>query len=187
MSVIHAIKTRRSTPKLRPDPVARQSLEQMLEAAVWAPNHRMTEPWRFYVLSSDDAKSRFAGMRRQLRATAFPNPDAPEAQKALERIVQDTVATPAIIVVAVHQDADEERREEDTAATFMAIENLMLAGVELNVATYLRTGPIMRDADLRSMLKLEDDRRIVAIVYAGHASDTPQKKRTPAHEKTVWL
>ena len=51
----------------------------------------------------------------------------------------------------------------------------------------MRTGPIMRDPDLRSMLKLEDDRRIVAIIYAGHASDTPQKKRTPAHEKTVWL
>jgi nitroreductase len=187
VSVIQAIKTRRSTPKLRPDPVPREALEQMLEAAVWAPNHRLTEPWRFYVITSEDAKRRFAEIRRRLRASAFPNPDAPEAQKALERITQDTMATPALIVVTVHQAENEEQREEDVAATFMAIQNLMLAGVELSVGTYMRTGPIMRDPDLRALLKVEDDRRIVAIIHAGHTSDVPQKRRTPAAEKTVWL
>jgi len=187
VTVIETIRARRSIPKLRPDAVPREALEQMLEAAVWAPNHRLTEPWRFYVITGEDAKRRFAEIRRRLRASSFPNPDAPEAQKALGRISQDTMGTPALIVVTVHQTGDEERREEDVAATFMAIENLMLAGVELGVGTYMRTGPIMRDPDLRAWLQLEDDRRIVAIIYAGHASDVPQKRRTLATEKTVWL
>ncbi|MCL6553695.1 MAG: nitroreductase family protein [Firmicutes bacterium] len=47
MSVVDLIKQRRSVPKMRPDPVPREVLERMLDAAVWAPNHRLTEPWRF--------------------------------------------------------------------------------------------------------------------------------------------
>ncbi len=186
MTVLEAIKARRSVPKLRSDPVPREAIEQMLDAAVWAPNHRMTEPWRFYVLAGD-GKRRFAEIRRRSRAASFPDPNAPEAQKALDRIYQDTLATPALIVATVHEAADPEVREEDLAATFMAIENLMLVGVELGVGTYMRTGAILRDPELRELLTLEDDRRILAIVYVGNPAEIPQKRRTPAHERTVWL
>ncbi len=186
MTVLETIKTRRSVPKLRPDPVPREVIEQMLDAAVWAPNHRLTEPWRFYVLMGD-GKRRFAEIRRRFRAATFPDPSAPEAQKALDRLHQDTVATPALIVATVHQAADPEVREEDFAATFMAVENLMLTGAELGVGTYMRTGAILHDPELRALLTLEDDRRIVAIVYVGYPAEIPHKRRTPAPERTVWL
>ncbi|MGH7417826.1 MAG: nitroreductase family protein, partial [Candidatus Rokuibacteriota bacterium] len=101
MTVIEAIKARRSIPKLRPDAVPREIIEQMLEAAVWAPNHRLTEPWRFYVLTGD-AKRRFAEIRRRFRAATFPNPEAPEAVRALDKLTEDTLATPALIVPTVH-------------------------------------------------------------------------------------
>lgn len=186
MTVLEAIRSRRSVPKMRPDPVPREVIEQMLEAAVWAPNHRMTEPWRFYVLDGD-AKRRFADIRRRWRAAAFPDPQAPEAQKALDRVYQDTVATPLLVVVTVHEAEDPVRREEDLVATFMAVQNFMLAGVESGVGTYMRTGEILRDVELRALLGLEDDRRIVAVVYVGYPADVPQKRRTPAAERTVWL
>lgn len=186
MTVLEAIKSRRSVPKLRPDAVPRTMIEQMLEAAVWAPNHRLTEPWRFYVLM-DDGRRRFAEIRRRARAATFPNPQAPEAARALDKLYQDTLATPALIAVTAHRAANEEQREEDNAATFMAIQNMMLAGAELGVGTYLRTGAILRDPDLRTLLSLEDDRQVVGIVYAGYPADVPQKRRTPAAERTVWL
>lgn len=186
MTVLEAIKARRSIGKFRPEPVARETLEQMLDAAVWAPNHRLTEPWRFYVLAGD-GKRRFAEIRRRLRAAALPDPGAPEAAKALDRLYEDTLGTPALIVVTAQLAADEVRREEDTAATFMAMQNLMLAGVELGVGTYLRTGPIIHDPELRGLLNLEDDRRVLAIIYAGYPADVPQKRRTPAAERTIWL
>ncbi|MDR7420587.1 MAG: nitroreductase [Armatimonadota bacterium] len=187
MTVLEAIKTRRSIGKMRPDPVPRETLEQMLEAAVWAPNHRMTEPWRFYVLHSDTAKQRFAEIRRRVRAAGLPDSTTPEAQKALERVYQDTVNTPALIVVTSHVAADEAQREEDFAATYMAIQTLMLAATELGVGTYLRTGAVMHDQDLRDLLRLEPNRRVLGIVYAGYADGAPQKRRTPAAERTTWL
>ena len=186
MTVIEAIKSRRSIPKLRPDPVPRELIEQMLDAAVWAPNHRMTEPWRFYVLMGE-GKRRFAEVRRWFRAASLPNPEAPESIRALDRLSQDTLATPALVVATVHQAADEEQREEDTFATFMAIQNMMLAGVELGVGSYMRTGALLRDPDLRTLLNVEDDRRVVAIAYVGYPAEVPQKRRAPASEKTVWL
>lgn len=186
MTVIEAIKARRSAPKLRPDPVPKETIEQMLDAAVWAPNHRMTEPWRFYVLTGD-GKQRFAEIRRRLRAATFPDLNAPEAVKALDRVYHDTLATPAFIVVAAHQADKPEVREEDVAATFMAIQNLMLAATELGVGTYMRTGAILHDPDLRALLRLEDDRRILAIIYVGYPAEIPEKRRTPVAERTVWL
>jgi nitroreductase len=186
VTVLEAIRSRRSVPKMRPDAVPHDVIEQMLEAAVWAPNHRLTEPWRFYVIEGP-AKRRFADIRREHRAATFPDPGAPEAHKALDRVHQDTVNTPVLIAVTSHVAADMVQREEDFAATFMAIQNLMLAGVELGVGTYLRTGAILDDAGLREVLRLEDDRRILGIVYAGYPLEVPQKRRTPAAERTVWL
>jgi nitroreductase len=186
VTVLEAIKARRSVPRLRSDPVPKEVIEQMLDAAVWAPNHRMTEPWRFYVLIGD-AVRRFAEIRRRSRAATFPDPNAPEALKALDRLYQDTLAIPALIVATVHQAANPEVREEDTAATFMAIQNMMLAGTELGVGTYMRTGAILHDQELRALLGLDDDRRIVAILYVGYPAEIPQKRRTPAPDRTVWL
>jgi nitroreductase len=186
VTVQEAITSRRSVPKLRPDPVPRDVIEQMLEAAVWAPNHRLTEPWRFYVLQGD-AKQRFAAIRRRHRAATFPDPGAPEAHKALDRVYQDTVSTPALIAVTSHVTADMVQREEDFAATFMAIQNLMLSGVELGIGTYLRTGAILDDPELRELLSVEDDRRILGVVYVGYPQELPKKRRTPAPERTVWL
>lgn len=186
MTVIEAIKARRSTPRLRPDPVPREIIDQMLDAAVWAPNHRLTEPWRFYVLG-EQTRRRFAEIRRRVRAASMPDPQAPEAQRALDRLTQDTLATPVLIAVTAHQAPDPVQREEDYASTFMAIQNLMLAGTELGVGTYMRTGAILDDAELRALLGVEDDRRVVAMLYIGYPADAPQKRRTPAAERTVWL
>lgn len=186
MAVLDLIKARRSVPKLRPDPVPREVIEQMLDAAVWAPNHRLTEPWRFYVLAGE-GKRRFAEIRRRLRAASLPDPEAPEAVRALDRLYQDTLATPALIAVTTHLAEDDERREEDIAATFMAIQNMMLVATDLGVGTYLRTGSILRDPELRALLGVEEDRRILAMVYVGYPAEVPQKRRTPAAERTVWL
>ncbi len=186
MTVIEAIRARRSVPKLRPDPMPKEVLEQMLEAAVWAPNHRLTEPWRFYVLIGD-GKRRFAEIRRRARAETFPDPNAPEAVRALDRVYQDTLSTPALIVATVHQAANPEVREEDAWATFMGIQNMMLVGTDVGVGTYMRTGAILHDYELRALLSLEDDRRILAIIYVGYPVEIPQKRRTPSSERTVWL
>ena len=53
MGVYHAIYGRRTTWEFKDELVSRSAIERMLDAAIWAPNHRMTEPWRFVVIERD--------------------------------------------------------------------------------------------------------------------------------------
>ncbi|MGH2349262.1 MAG: nitroreductase family protein, partial [bacterium] len=139
MDVFEALTSRRSIPRVRTDPVPRALIERALDAAVWSPNHRMTEPWQFFVLE-DDSKRRFAELRREFTRSTMPDPEAPERQKALENVYQAVVTAPAVVVVtaAIHENL--EQREEDFWATYGAAYAFMLALWSEGVGTYFRTG-----------------------------------------------
>ncbi len=184
--VFDLIRNRRSIPRFQPDPVPREVIERMLEAATWAPNHHLTEPWEFYVLE-EAAREPFAAIRRDFRRTLFPNPDAPEAQKAAEKIYQTTLATPVIIMVTTQVSADPVLNEDDFAATFCAIQNMLLVAASRGIGTYLRTGGLVRDPTLRAFLDLDEDRRAVGILYVGYPAVVPERRRTPYQQKTHWL
>lgn len=184
--VMEAITSRRSIPRMKPDPVPRDLLERLLAAAVWVPNHRLTEPWQFFVLE-DEAKKRFAEIRREFRRGQLPNPQAPEVKPALEKVYEDTVKTPVIIAVTSSLVDDPETREEDAWASFGAAYAFMLGAWAHGVGTYFRTGAMRDDPALRELLGLPENRRIIGIIYAGYPAEVPQKRRTPAHEKTRWL
>lgn len=186
MSVIEAITTRRSVPQFKPDPVPKELIQRLLDAAVWVPNHRMTEPWQFYVLG-ETTKRKFAEVRRDFRKQSLPNPDAPEVKPALQKIVDDTVNTPVIMIVTSRGHTDPELQEENYWATFAAAYAFMLAAWAEGLGTYFRTGPIRQYPPLRQTLNLEDDQRIIGVVYAGYPAVVPQKQRTPSAAKTVWL
>lgn len=187
MDILEAIRTRRSVPQYKPDPIPREVIEELLDAAVWAPNHRLTEPWQFYVLGNEH-KRRFAEIRRDARRAALPNPDAPEAQPALRKFYEDTVNAPVIILVTAAGHSDEELKEENYWATFAAAYAFMLGAWSKGIGSYFRTGKGIVDSPLlRRLLDLPDDRRIIGVMYAGYPAAIPQKRRTPASEKTVWL
>ena len=50
VSVYQALYQRRMAWQFKDEAVPKAAVERMLEAAVWAPNHRLTEPWRFFVV-----------------------------------------------------------------------------------------------------------------------------------------
>lgn len=186
MPVDVAIKTRRSVARFKDRPVPRELVERMLDGAVWAPNHHLTEPWEFHVLGAE-AKRAFAGHRVNFRRTLFKNPDAPETQKALDKVYADTVAVPVIIVVTTTAPDDADLRDDDYGATMCAIQNMLLTAVGLGLGAYLRTGGFIHDRGLRRLLDVPDGRRVAGILYVGYPEHIPQRRRTPYPQKTRWL
>lgn len=184
--VLDLIRRRRSIPKFTGEPVPRAVVEHMLEAATWAPNHHLTEPWQFFVLE-DAAKAQFAELRRDFRLSLFPDPAAPAARVAADKIARDTAATPVIIVVTTRVSTDPVLTEDDYAATMIAMQNMLLTALDEGVGTYPRTGGLIHDARLRAFLDLPPERRVVAIIYVGYPAVIPERRRTPWTEKTVWL
>src|SRR4051794_5474118 len=105
MDAIAAIQQRTSIRRYRPDPVRRETIERLLECATRAPNHKLTEPWRFTVLTGT-ARDRFAELRARHRLKRYENPSAAEALAAIEKVRRETKETPVFIIVssAVHPD-----------------------------------------------------------------------------------
>ena len=187
MDTFDAIARRVSTRTFQDAAVPREVLARLLDAAVRAPNHKLTEPWRFAVLTGA-SRDRYADIRRTLRAGKFPDATAPEAAKAIDRTWREAKDTPAIVVVMCAVPDDAVRREEDYASAMMATQNLLTAATADGLGTYVRTGGIMSEPAVRELARCPADHRIVAIVSVGYpAAAEPPRRRTPAEEKTVWL
>jgi nitroreductase len=185
MQVLDAIKNRRSIKKFTDRTITRDEIESLLDLAVLAPNHGMTQPWGFIVMGEEARRAygEVLGLRRTSRI------DDPELAKTMmDRAIQGMVETPAIVAVTMHLDEDPETLEEDYAATFMAVQNILLAAVDMGLGTQIKTGAIMADPRLRDALGVEEGRRVVAFVFIGEPEEIPAAKvRAPAAEKTVWL
>jgi nitroreductase len=187
MDAIEAIQRRTSVRRYRPDPVPRETIELLLECAVRAPNHKLTEPWRFAVLTGE-AKTRLAEIKARHRLKRYPDPDSAEARSAMEKVRRETLDVPAVIVVMSRVHEDEILREEDYAAVMMATANLMTAAQSLGLGTYLKTGGVMGDPALGELVGLLDGYRIVGVLSLGYPAEAESpRRRRPAGDLTQWL
>ncbi|HEY2067157.1 MAG TPA: nitroreductase [Gemmatimonadaceae bacterium] len=185
MRPTEAIAQRRSIKRFTNRPVSRGEIETLLEAATLAPNHRLTQPWRFYVLGPD-ARYGYGLALGDRKARKLENAHAARAMR--ETVAAEHRALPAMIVVAVATNENPEIREEDYAAAMMAIENLSLAAVELGLGTHIKSGGVMEDPAARQAVGAKEGERIVAIVNLGEPADVPPpKKREPAAAFTTWV
>lgn len=187
MDAIDAIQHRTSVRKFRPEPVPREIIERVLDCAVRAPNHKLTEPWRFAVLTGR-AVGKLAELRARHRLERYADPASPEAIAGMDKVRRETAATPAYVVVMCAVSQDEITREEDYAAAMMATANLLIAAESQGLGTYLKTGGIMRDPELAGLVGLPEGYRIVGVVSLGYpASEEPPRRRRPAAELTRWV
>lgn len=187
MNAIEAMQRRTSVRRFRPDPVPRDAVECLLDCAVRAPNHKLSEPWRFAVLTGS-ARDAFAEIRARHRLKRFTDPASAEAIAGADKVRREALGTPVFIVVMALVNPDEITREEDYAAVMMAIENLIIAAESLGLGTYLRTGGIMRDPALAELAGLVDGQRIVGVLSLGYpAEPEPPRRRRPAAELTRWV
>jgi nitroreductase len=93
-----------------------------------------------------------------------------------------------MLAVSVVVAQDPEVREEDIAATWMAIENLSLAAVALGLGTHLKTGAVMQDSAARAAVGVPESERIIAILELGEPAATPAgRPRKPASALTTWV
>ena len=187
MDAFAAILSRVSVRRFRPDPVPPELIGRLLDCAVRAPNHKLTEPWRFVVLTGH-ARDSFAEIRAQHRLKRFEHPSSPEALAAGDKVRREARDTPAYIIVAAVQNPDDLTREEDYAATMMATQNLLTAAQALGLATYLRTGGVMQEPGLLELAKIPADQRVVAVISLGYPAEaeTP-RRRKPWSDFTRWI
>src|SRR5579862_9326604 len=114
MRATDAIRERRSVKRFTERPISREEIEALLAAATLAPNHRLTQPWRFYVLGPE---ARYAYGAALGARKARKVEDAEAARAVRENVAAAHQALPCMIAIAVVNSENPEVREEDYAAT----------------------------------------------------------------------
>lgn len=186
MDAFDAIHRRVSIRAFLPDPVPRTLIERLLDAAVRAPNHKLTEPWRFTVLTGAP-RERLADARAAHRALKFTDPAGPEARAAAEKMRRETLGTPAYVFVQCAMSDDAVRREDDVASAWMATQNLLTAATAEGLGTYVRTGGILEHPEVARLGLTADGHRLLSLISLGYPAEAqPPRRRTPAAEKTTW-
>lgn len=185
MNLADAIRTRRSVRQFTARPVTRDEIEQLLESATHAPNHRLTQPWRFYVLGPE-ARHAYGAVLGARKAKKIEDPAA--AQAMIDKVAAAGAALPAQIAVAMVLAENPETREEDYGATMMAVQNLSLTAHALGLGSHIKTGAIMEDPRARAALGVPEGERIVVLIDLGEPTEQREPlARRPAAEVTTWL
>ena len=166
--VEEAIRSRRTHKQFRPEPVPRETIEELLDLARFAPNHKLTQPWRFRVVGPETLA--------RLKQVGGPK----EAVK-LDR-------APTLVVVSAVLSGDPLTDDEDVLATGVAIYVVLLAAHARGLASYWRTPGVMRTPEGRAAVCLGDDERFVGVVYLGRpCSQPPAKEREPLEQHLEYL
>ncbi len=161
-----AIRTRRTHKAYRPEPVERELLEELFELASWAPNHHLTEPWRFRVVGPEALEA--------LKVAA-----GPEAAAKLDR-------APTLVVVSATSSGEEPADTEDLLATGCAAYIVLLAAHGRGLAGYWRTPGVLRERAGRDAVGLGEDERFVGLLYLGRPiqDQRPPERSSPADTVT---
>src|SRR5207248_3967957 len=144
-----AIRTRRTHKAFRPEPVPRETLDALFELARWAPNHNLTDPWRFRVVGPK-------------ALAALKEAAGPESAPKLDR-------APTLVVASVKQTGDSVQDEEDLLATAVASYIVLLAAHARGLAGYWRTPAVLRTPEGRAAVDLADDEHFVGLLHLGWA------------------
>jgi nitroreductase len=185
MNPIELLANRRSIREFTTREVTRAEIETLLEYAVMAPNHRLTQPWKFFVLGPV-ARRAFGLALGARKARKIEDPTAGEQLR--QKVADEHAALPSMIVVAIAQDENPEIREEDYAAGMMAVQNISLAAVALGLGTHIKSGAVMDDPAARAAIGVADGDRVIAMVNVGEpAAIPPAKPRRSASDVTRWM
>jgi nitroreductase len=168
VDVESAIRARRTHKQYGREPVDEATLRELLDLALNAPNHKLTQPWRFRVLGPET--------RARLEAAAGEK----EAVKLLR--------APTLVLVTAELSGDPRTDEEDLHATACAVYAVLLGATARGLASYWRTPSVLAEPAVREVLGLAENERVVSLIHLGPAvSEPPVKERASLESVLTFL
>jgi len=187
MDVYDAIMGRRMVGKVQDRLVPKQEIEVLLAAALAAPNHHLTQPWRFIILSGDALDELGAAMAERVIEEHQGSADlADKVEKEKSRPKRAPVIITVVYVPSSHPKAIE---VEDRYALGAAVENLLLAAKGRNIGASWRTGPAAEDTSVKRFLGLSEGEEIAGFIYIGYPQEgatPPARREQDSATKTIW-
>jgi nitroreductase len=163
VDVSAAIRARRTHKQYGSEPVDDATIAELVDLARHAPNHHLTQPWRFRVLGPQT--------RARLEAAAGEK-EAAKLRRA-----------PTLVLATAALSGDPATDEEDLHAVACAVYAVLLGATERGLASYWRTPSSLLEPEVRAVLGLAENERVVSLIHLGPpVSEPPAKDRLPVSE-----
>jgi len=182
--IFELIKNRRSVfpAQYNDKPITKETIEKLLTAANWAPNHKKTEPWRFKVLRGD-SKIKLG----EFLSKKYQEVETKPKQIKIKKLAENPKKAAAIIAVCMQRDLNDSIPEwEEIAATAMAVQNMWLAATALEVGSYWSSPGLIKY--MNEFFNLNEGERCLGFFYMGYYDeDLPEGMRKPIEAKVEWI
>lgn len=171
------IMNRVSNSKFNQKSVDVNQLLDLLDIAVYAPNHKMREPWRF-VLIKDDAKEKFI--------ERYVNELDESLRIDQKNLISKVFSAPVVISIVMPKTGQERDDLEDMQANAAMIQNFLLLSTEAGFSTFWKTPAYIESSPFRKTLGVLDHEIVIGLIMIGYSDVIPPAKpRKSARSKTI--
>ncbi|MCI3920084.1 nitroreductase [Paenibacillus sp. TRM 82003] len=185
MSIANTIKERRSVHAFEATPVPLELVTTLLDTAVWAPNHRLTQPWRFVVVHGD-GRRKLADVVRDVNEKRERDPD--KRKETGQKFYDKFMSVPMFVAVVMKEDPNPVDREEDYAATCCVVHNFGLLAWEHGIGMVWETYGLIHQPSFRQAYGVEPGEKIVASLHVGYPAKVPAAQpRIPAEQRLTVI
>jgi nitroreductase len=156
---------------------------EMLDTAVWVPNHRLTQPWRF-ILTYGEGLKKIADAVRKIKENKEEDPL--KKQEIGQKFYDKIMSVPMILTVVMRENPNEVVREEDYASTSCVIHNFGLLAWEKGIGMVWKTPGWLHDPIFREAMEIQPKEKVVGNLHIGYpAQIPPARSRIPASQLTM--
>ena len=172
------IQNRRTVKDYDGREIPEKTILELLSLGIWAPNHHMTEPWTFRVLTQSGIKNWHHFLETKLSAD----------EKALTaKVFKKLSGIGAIVYVTSKRNENSTVDLENYAATCCAIEHILLGATARDIRSYWSTSKVFADKNTLDFLKVADSEKFVGALWLGYGELPEPKARKSVEEKTIWI
>ncbi|TCP54430.1 nitroreductase [Tumebacillus sp. BK434] len=184
MQLAQLMKARRSIHRFEDRPVSLELVKEMLDTAVWVPNHKMTQPWRFVIVHGEGRKK----LAEVARAVNEKRETDPEKKQAIgQKIYDKLMGVPMFVAVLMKEDTQLATREEDYASTACLIHNFSLLAWEQGIGMVWETYGLLHQPAFREALGVQPGEKIVGSLHVGYPDHMPEARPRKGVEELLTV
>lgn len=201
MDVFHAMKGRQSIRKFSREPVPREKILRMVEAATWAPSAGNAQNARFLVVEDVALLARMKGIVDDL-LSRITGKTVPPGKINYHNLFAEAPVAVCVVGKPYESATDRHLREKDPERLTLrryqvnaglqsvasSITQFLLAAHSLGYGTCWMTGPLVAKPELESALSIRPPEELLAIIALGipDSSPPPKPSRKPPEEITEF-
>ena len=198
IGLFEAMFSQRQFTRYKPDPVPKEAIDQIIDAATKAPSGGNTQPWHFIAITDPELIAKVGGLYRELWLGALgatPAPGESSVYGAARYLANHMHEVPAMILVcadhtkgsAPYTPGETVERGRYASSVWLAIQNLFLAARALGLGTRITTTHIRGEDQIKEWLGIPEHIETVCLTPLGYPKGRfGPTDRTPSAEVTSY-